>query len=496
MNDDRDMRCALEVAPIDLGEQLPAVGVLNAERGMCRQRRNELYDELQHVEHRLEDTEHRLDNIYAPSASREAAATDTVVREEDRRTVAASVPRMDSLHLAWAVNTREITRRMASYDCLRAWVTEELEQFLYYSEQHHTEHRGRHDEVCHLPRPFNLIQEHYTSRLQIIDRNSGRAHAELQVLNRDLVRDEAHRARVAQVAAAAATMAMVAAAAAFECCEGVANLRPANGTADPAAPAPPPAVTLAGGDDEDGAGGAARERSESATEPATAAVTEPPTASSSNEGSSHQVHEGSPRYLKRATSSPCPVERLRRDGLLLSARAWKLLLLWVLTGAAVGATPRPMIHPSGSPSAKRVMALLVTAPGVAASGPLQRQSIGLVGPLTKAAIGGPSTSQWAAAIAVLIVIATVAAQCYSANGRSNVEDAPHADPTTPERQEQAIDTAAWMSASQHPGRVVDNTSTADVNTEAGPDSPGEAFWERVGLRGSKEASESAGSADE
>jgi hypothetical protein len=95
-----------------------------------------------------------------------------------------------------------------------AWVTEELEQFLYYSEQHNTEHLGRHDELCHLPRPFDLIQGHYISRLQTIDRNSGRARAEMQELNRDLVRDEAQRARVAQVAAAAATMAMVAAAAA------------------------------------------------------------------------------------------------------------------------------------------------------------------------------------------------------------------------------------------------------------------------------------------
>jgi hypothetical protein len=102
--------------------------------------------------------------------------------------------------------------------------------------------------------------------------------------------------------------------------------------------------------------------------------------------------------------------------------------------------------------------VLIMAPGVAASGPFQRQSIGLVGPLTKAAIGGPSTSQWAAAVAVLIVIATVAAQCYSANGRSNAKDAPPADPATPERPEQAIDTAAWMSPTQHPGRVVDTTT--------------------------------------
>jgi hypothetical protein len=126
------------------------------------------------------------------------------------------------------------------------------------------------------------------------------------------------------------------------------------------------------------------------------------------------------------------------------------------------------------------MAVLVMAPGVAASGPFPRQSIGLVGPLTKAAIGGPSTSQWAAAIAVLIVIATVAAQCYSANGRSNAKDAPHAELATPERPEQAIDTAAWMSSTQHPGRVVDNTSTADINTEAGPNSPGEALWRGLG----------------
>jgi hypothetical protein len=144
---------------------------------MCLQRRNELHDELQRVEYRLENTEHRLDNIYAPMARREAAATDTVVREEDRRTVAASVPRMDSLHMTWAVSTREITRRMASYDCLRVWVTEELDRFLYYCERHNSEHLGRHDEACHLPRAFDLIPEHYTSRLQIIDRNSVRAHS-------------------------------------------------------------------------------------------------------------------------------------------------------------------------------------------------------------------------------------------------------------------------------------------------------------------------------
>ena len=68
------MRCAFEVAPIDLGEQLPVVRVLNAEREMCMQRRYELHDELQRVECRLENAEHRLDNIHEPIAGSGAGA--------------------------------------------------------------------------------------------------------------------------------------------------------------------------------------------------------------------------------------------------------------------------------------------------------------------------------------------------------------------------------------------------------------------------------------
>ena len=141
----------------------------------------------------------------------EASATNRVVSEEDYRTVANSVPVQDPLHLQWAVSVRACTRRIASNDRHRILVTAELEQWLHYNERYTDDHLGRRDELCHLPRAFDLIQEHYLSRLRILERNDERAREEIQELTQQLERDVAR-----QAARMAARMAVTAAAAAQE----------------------------------------------------------------------------------------------------------------------------------------------------------------------------------------------------------------------------------------------------------------------------------------
>jgi hypothetical protein len=134
-----------------------------------------------------------------------------VVSEEDYRTVANSGPVQDPLHLQWAVSVRACTRRIASNDRHRILVTAELEQWLHYNERYTYDHLGRHDELCHLPRAFDLIQEHYLSRLHVLERNDQRAREEIQELTQQLERDVAR-----QAAGVAARMAVAAAAAAQE----------------------------------------------------------------------------------------------------------------------------------------------------------------------------------------------------------------------------------------------------------------------------------------
>jgi hypothetical protein len=152
-----------------------------------------------------EVVEERLHAIFQPIANREASATNRVVSEEDYRTVAASVPVLEPLHMRWAVSMRERTRRVASNDRHRVLVTAVLEQWLYYTERYSYEHLGRHDELCHLPRAFDLIETHYLSRLRVLERNDERAREEMHELTQQLERDVARQAaRMALTAAAAA----------------------------------------------------------------------------------------------------------------------------------------------------------------------------------------------------------------------------------------------------------------------------------------------------
>jgi hypothetical protein len=202
------MQCAFEVAPVDLGRDLREVSRLNAERDALVQRWHDLDQERDDTAWRQEEVEDRLHAIFQPIADREAAATNRVVREEDYRTVAASVPELDQLHLQWAVSTRERTRRVASNDRHRVLVTAELEQWLHYTERYDYGHLGRHDELCHLPRAFDLIDTHYLARLRVLERNDERAREEMQGLNQQLERGVAQRA--AQDAARMATTAAAA----------------------------------------------------------------------------------------------------------------------------------------------------------------------------------------------------------------------------------------------------------------------------------------------
>jgi hypothetical protein len=64
----------------------------------------------------------------------------------------------------------------------------------------------------------------------------------------------------------------------------------------------------------------------------------------------------------------------------------------------------------------------------------------------------------------------------------DAKEAPPADPATASLEDCVsgidgeADEDAWMSPSRHPGNIVDTTSTKDINTAPGPNSPTEAFW--------------------
>ena len=172
------MQTAYEVAPVHLGRNLNEVRRLNEARNALVRRRQRLDQEWEETGRQQEAVEDQLYAIYQPIADTEAAATDRVVSEEDYRTVADSVPVRDPLHLQWAVSVRACTRRIASNDRHRILVTAELEQWLHYNERYSYDHLGRHDELCHLPRAFDLIETHYISRLRILERNDQRARDE------------------------------------------------------------------------------------------------------------------------------------------------------------------------------------------------------------------------------------------------------------------------------------------------------------------------------
>ena len=333
---------AHEVCPIDLEEHAPEVSRLNAERGECNRRREVLHRELWHCENRLEEVEVRLDDIHAPIASYLTMATDEVVREEDFRSATDCFPLRNPIHLRWAVRTREALRCLTDGDRLRIRVTAELTQFLAYCERSDQGHLDRHDESCYLPRAFDEIHDHYTSRLGVIHRNELRARDRLEQLNNDLaplLQAGGEARESAEHAAQSAVRAVTAAAVALSNGLPALRLAPANGTTDQEPPAPHPASTLGGDDSDDGAGGAARGEGKIAT------ARPPVTSASPTEGpKAAPPMGGRPRSLALSAETPCANERLLRDGLMLSVVEWRLLVLWVLACTAIGGPSRSGRH--------------------------------------------------------------------------------------------------------------------------------------------------------